>query len=196
MTPETILDSLKAGNARFVAGALEARDAKDQVARGADGQAPIAIVLACIDSRVAPEVVFDHGLGELFCVRVAGNVLNDDVLGSMEFACLVSTAKLIVVMGHSSCGAIRGACEGAQHEHLTGLLQKMQPAIDAVAATGQQPGAEFIQQVAEQNARDVVRQIRTSSRSLASALDQRKIGIVDAMYSVESGHAVFGDLLA
>ena len=128
-TPAQALEKLEAGNARFVAGNLSRHDWPQQRSATAAGQYPFAVVLSCIDSRVSSEIIFDQGFGNIFNARVAGNVLDDEILGSLEFACKLAGAKLIVVVGHSHCGAVKGACSGAQLGHLTGLLAKIQPSV-------------------------------------------------------------------
>lgn len=136
MTPAQALERLKAGNVRFVSGQSLPRDLATERAATAVGRFPFAVVLSCLDSRTSSELIFDQGIGDIFNARVAGNVLNDDILGSMEFACKAAGAKLIVVVGHSKCGAVKGACAGVELGRLTGWLAKIKPAADAVPATG------------------------------------------------------------
>lgn len=194
MTPESALAELKAGNARFVAGHPLKRDFPADVKATASGQYPFAVVLSCLDSRQPIEIVLDQGIGDIFSARVAGNVLNDDILGSMEFACKVSGAKLIVVIGHSNCGAIKGAVDDVQLGNLTGLLGKIKPAMDSVPGdiaprTSKNP--EFVDQVAEANVRLVMQQIRDRSPILKEMLDNGQIGLVGGMYDLSTGEVRF-----
>ena len=194
LTPAAALNLLREGNARFQAGSMATRDLVSQVGVTAQGQFPFAVILSCIDSRVSAELVFDQGLGDVFSARIAGNVLNDDILGSLEFACQLAGSKLIVVVGHSACGAVRGACDGAELGHLTGLLKKIGPAIEAVAASGQERGDEFVLRVAERNVEHVVREIRERSPVLEALITKGDVGIVGAMYSVQTGKVEFTEL--
>ena len=194
LTPAAALTLLSEGNARFQAGCMASRDLVSQVGVTAQGQFPFAVILSCIDSRVSAELIFDQGLGDIFSALIAGNVLNDDILGSMEFACQLAGSKLIVVVGHSACGAVRGACDGAELGHLTGLLQKIQPAIEAVEASGQERGDDFVLRVAERNVEHVAREIRERSSVLAALIAKGDVGVVGAMYSVQTGKVEFGDL--
>lgn len=194
MTPAQALDQLKAGNARFVSGKPFARNFPAEVKATATGQYPIAVVLSCLDSRQPIEIVLDQGIGDIFSARVTGNVLNDDVLGSMEFACKVSGAKLIAVIGHSNCGAIKGAIDDAQLGNLTGLLAKIKPAADAVPADVQPRTSKnytFVDDVSEANVRLVLQQIRERSPVLKEMIDQGKIGLVGGMYDFFTGKVQF-----
>ena len=132
MTPETSLEELKNGNKRFVDRQKLNRDLMQQVSETSNGQYPFATVLSCIDSRVSSELIFDQGIGDIFSVRIAGNFVNEDILGSMEFACKLAGTKLIVVLGHTACGAVKGACDHARLGNLTALINKIEPAVDAV----------------------------------------------------------------
>jgi carbonic anhydrase len=194
MTPAQALAELKAGNARFVAGTPLLRNFPSQVQATAAGQYPFAVVLSCLDSRQPIEIVLDQGIGDIFSARVAGNVLDDDILGSMEFACKVSGAKLIAVIGHSNCGAIKGAVDDVQLGNLTGLLTKIKPAIDAVPAEVQprtSKNSAFVDQVSEANVRLVMQQIRERSPILREMLDKGEIGIVGGMYDLSTGKVQF-----
>ena len=196
MTPEAALAELKAGNARFVSGHPVKRDFPADVKATAPGQYPYAVVLSCLDSRQPIEIVLDQGIGDIFSARVAGNVLNDDILGSMEFACKASGAKLIAVIGHSNCGAIKGAVDDVQLGNLTGLLTKIKPAVDAVPADVQPRTSKnyaFVDQVAEANVRLVMQQIRERSPTLREMLDQGQIGLVGGMYDLSTGEVRFFD---
>lgn len=194
MTPQQALAELEAGNARFVAGRSDVRNLPAKVRATASGQYPFAVILSCLDSRQPIEIVFDQGIGDVFSARVAGNVLDDDILGSMEFACKVSGAKLIAVVGHSNCGAIKGAIDDVQLGNLTGLLDKIKPAIDAVPDDGRPRNSknpEFVNKVAEANVRLVMQEVRQRSPILREMLDQGKIGLVGGMYDLSTGQVRF-----
>jgi carbonic anhydrase len=196
MTPQQALQELRAGNERFVAGKPLHRDFPAQVAATASGQYPFAVVLSCLDSRQPIEIVLDQGIGDIFSARVAGNVLNDDILGSMEFACKVSGAKLIAVIGHSNCGAIKGAVDDVELGNLTGLLAKIKPAMDAVPADVQPRTSKnyaFVDQVSAANVRLVMKEIRERSPILREMLDKGEIGLVGGMYDLSTGKVQFYD---
>jgi carbonic anhydrase len=196
MTPDSALAELKAGNARFVAGQPAQRDHRADVKTTASGQYPFAVVLSCLDSRVPIEIVLDQGIGDIFSARVAGNVLDDDILGSMEFGCKASGAKLIAVIGHSNCGAIKGAVDGVELGKLSGLLGKIKPAIGKVPATVSprtSKNLEFVNKVAEANVRLVMQQIRERSPILRQMLDQHQIGLVGGIYDLSTGEVHFFD---
>ena len=196
MTPQQALAQLRDGNARFVAGQPLVRNLPAQVKATADGQYPFAVVLSCLDSRQPIEIVLDQGLGDIFSARVAGNVLDDDILGSMEFACKVSGAKLIAVIGHSNCGAIKGAVDNVELGNLTGLLTKIKPAMDAVPA-GVQPRTTknyaFVEDVSESNVKLVMKEIRERSPILHEMLDTRQIELIGGMYDLTTGKVQFYD---
>ncbi len=197
LTPKTAFDILQEGNRRFVNNLRVNRNLLQQVNETSAGQFPFAVVLSCIDSRTSAELVFDQGLGDIFSVRIAGNVLNEDILGSMEFACAVAGSKLIVVLGHSRCGAVKGACDHVQMGHLTGLISKIGPAVHTVetsAGRGSEPQS-FVEAVALENTRMQMKAILERSPILEHLYNDGKIGIVSAMYSVESGDVTFYDLL-
>jgi carbonic anhydrase len=195
LTPALALEILKEGNGRFQANLKANRNLLQQVNETRAGQWPFAIVLSCIDSRTSVELIFDQGLGDVFSVRIAGNFINEDILGSMEFACRVAGAKLIVVLGHSHCGAIRGACDDVKLGHLTGLIAKLKPAV-ASAAT-QHPGphrsanAEFVAAVAHTNVERTVVDINARSEVLREMLVNGEIGLIGGMYDVETGVVEF-----
>lgn len=193
LTPRKAYDILVDGNQRFVSNLRYNRNLLQQVNDTSDGQFPFAIVLSCIDSRTSAELVFDQGLGDIFSVRVAGNVLNEDIIGSMEFACQVAGSKLIVVLGHTRCGAVKGACGHVKLGHLTGLLDKISPALYAVEqAQGRDMDPdEFVEHVALENARHQMEAILERSVILEHLFAQGKIGIVGGIYSVESGEVSF-----
>lgn len=194
LSPDEALAKLRAGNARFVAGHPQTRNLPAEVRATAPGQYPFAVILSCLDSRQPIEIVFDQGIGDVFSARVAGNVLNDDILGSMEFACKVSGAKLIAVVGHSNCGAIKGAVDHVELGNLTGLLARIQPAIARVSSDVQPrtgKNDEFVQKTAEANVRLVTQQIRQQSPILREMLDSGKIGLVGGMYDLSTGAVRF-----
>ena len=194
MTPQTALAELKAGNARFVTGHPLARNPAADVKATAPGQYPIAVVLSCLDSRQPIELVLDQGIGDIFSARVAGNVLNDDIVGSMEFACKASGAKLIAVIGHSNCGAIKGAVDNVELGSLTGLLGKIKPAADTVSADVQprtSKNLDYVDKVAEANVRLVMQQIRERSPVLREMIDSGQIGLAGGMYDLTTGEVRF-----
>ena len=195
LTPEVALDRLKEGNTRFRSNLKMNRDLLEQVNSTAEGQSPFAVILSCIDSRTSAELIFDQGLGDIFSIRVAGNVLNEDILGSMEFACKLAGSKLIVVMGHTACGAVKGACDGAELGHLTGLLRKIRPSTGVVERSGELPGEGFIQRVAEKNVESVVQEILERSPVLKTMIEDGDVDIVGAMYSVRSGAVRFHEMV-
>jgi carbonic anhydrase len=189
MTPATALDLLKAGNARFVANATARRNWSAGVAATASGQFPFAAVLGCMDSRVPIEIVFDQGIGDVFGLRVAGNIVNDDELGSLEYAVKVG-AKLIVVLGHTSCGAVKGALDDAKLGNLTGLLAKIHPAVKAAGCSNAKDDA-CVTHVAEKNVLQSMKDIRKRSPYLAKYLDEGKVMLVGGMYDVATGRVTF-----
>jgi carbonic anhydrase len=194
MTPRSSLAALKAGNARFVASHPLKRNLPADVNATALGQYPFAVILSCLDSRQPIEIVLDQGIGDVFSARVAGNVSNGDILGSMEFACKVSGAKLIAVIAHSNCGAIKGAVDGVELGNLTGLLSKVKPAMNEVSARIQprhSKNLEFVDHVAEANVRLVMQHIREQSPILREMLDSEKIGLVGGIYDLSTGEIRF-----
>jgi carbonic anhydrase len=193
LTPMQAFEILRDGNRRFVSNLRLNRNLLQQVNETSEEQYPFAIVLSCIDSRTGAELIFDQGLGDIFSVRVAGNVLNEDILGSMEFACELAGSRLIVVLGHTRCGAVKGACRHLQLGHLTGLLGKIGPAVWDVEHQRGDGGAspDFVEQVARENTRYQMRGIVQRSPILGELLKQGRIGIVGGMYSVESGEVDF-----
>jgi len=193
LTPKKALSLLEEGNKRFVENLKADRNHLDQVNETRDGQYPFAIVLSCIDSRVPAELIFDQGLGDIFSVRIAGNFVNEDILGSMEFACKVAGSKLIVVLGHTSCGAVKGACDNVELGNLTSMLKKLQPAKDAVSTDGERNSSntEFVQKVADKNVELTIQQIKEKSPVLKEMLDEGSIGIAGGMYDVASGEVDF-----
>lgn len=194
MTPRMVLEILKNGNDRFVSNLTHDKNLLSQVNETSDGQWPLATILSCIDSRTSAELIFDQGLGDVFSVRIAGNIINTDIIGSMEFACKVAGSKLIVVLGHSKCGAIKGACDHVEMGNLTELLAKIQPAVYQEKTTQKDrnsSNSEFVENVAEINVKRNVRNIFDRSYILEHLLMDGKIGIVGAMYDIESGKVEF-----
>jgi carbonic anhydrase len=193
MTPAQALERLKAGNARYVSGKSLPRDLAAERAATANGQFPFAVVLSCLDSRTSSELIFDQGLGDVFNARVAGNVLDDDILGSMEFGCKAAGAKLIAVVGHSKCGAVKGACAGVELGHLTGLLAKIKPAVDAVPTTGDKTSYAHVDAVARENVKLVMAQIAERSPILAELIRNGNVVVVGGMYDLDTGKVTFLD---
>jgi carbonic anhydrase len=193
ITPGIALEYLKEGNARFVNNLKAHRNLLEQVNETGEGQYPFATILSCIDSRVSAELIFDQGLGDIFSIRIAGNILNEDILGSMEFACKVAGSKLIVVLGHSRCGAVNGAVDQVEMGNLTGLLKKIKPAIDAVEkeATNDFGDADFRDEVVERNVLNVANEIPEKSEILQQMLAGGEIAIAKGVYSVETGKVIF-----
>lgn len=194
LTPEQAVSMLKEGNARFTSSRQAERNLLEQVSTTSEGQYPFAVVLGCVDSRVSPELVFDQGIGDIFSVRIAGNFVNPDILGSMEFATKVAGAKAIVVLGHTKCGAIMGACDDVQLGNLTGMLDNLMPAVEAVAAPARErnsQNAEFVQQVADKNVELTIESIKDQSPVLNELFENGEIAIVGAMYDVETGKVTF-----
>lgn len=196
LTPADALQILKDGNARFVSNLRANRNLLQQVNETSNGQWPFGVLLSCIDSRAPAELLFDQGIGDIFNIRIAGNTLNDDILGSMEFACHVAGAKLIVVLGHSQCGAIKGACDGVELGNLTGLLAKIQPAVKSIpeprdAAERCSANPAFVQAVSRKNTELAVEGIPLHSEVLRRLRDDGSIDIVGGMYDVATGVVEF-----
>ena len=180
------LDRLIEGNGRFVENNKIERDLNAQVNQTSSGQYPFAVVLSCIDSRVPAEMVFDQGIGDIFSVRVAGNVINEDVLGSIEYSCKVAGSKIIVVMGHTKCGAVTAACRHVELGNITALLNKIQPAVSEIE-TNVEMSPEDIEKVAVLNVQKSIERIRNESSVLVEMEKNQEIAIVGAIYSVETG---------
>ena len=196
ITPKLALEILAEGNNSFVKNLKANRDLLAQVNDTRDGQWPLATILSCIDSRTSAELVFDQGLGDIFSVRIAGNIVNVDILGSMEFACKVAGSKLIVVLGHTKCGAVKGACDHVEMGNLTELLAKLQPAIDAEQETKEDRSSSnyhFVENVATINVKQSVKNIMGRSPILKQMVENGEIGIVGAMYNIETGKVEFYD---
>jgi carbonic anhydrase len=189
MTPAAALERLKEGNFRFVSNTAKQRDWLGKVSTTAAGQFPFAAILGCMDSRVPIEIVFDQGIGDVFGIRVAGNVVNDDELGSLEYAVKVGT-KLIVVLGHTGCGAVKGAIDDVKLGNLTGLLAKIHPAV-AAANCGSSKDEACVTKVAELNVRQAEKEIREKSPYLRTYLDEGKVELVGGIYDVATGKVTF-----
>jgi len=196
VTPRQVLERFKKGNERFASGHGTHRNYAQQVKATAAGQYPLATVLSCIDSRAPAEILFDQGIGDLFNARVAGNIVNDDVLGSLEFASKLAGSRLIIVLGHTSCGAIKGACDNVKLGNLTGLLARIMPAVAAIPDDGTDRSSKnygFVEKVADRNVRMTVQQIREQSPILKQMEDSGELLIVGAMYDVKSGKVTWYD---
>ncbi|MFL1010723.1 carbonic anhydrase family protein [Flavisericum labens] len=196
MTPEKSVQFLKEGNQRFQQNLKANRNLLEQVNDTSEGQFPFATILSCIDSRVSAELVFDQGLGDIFSVRIAGNFVNEDILGSMEFGCKLAGTKVIVVLGHTSCGAIKGACDDAKLGNLTAMLGKIKPAVEAVkepadASQRNSSNLDFVNNVAEKNVYQTIDNIRKHSPVLKEMEDNKEIAIVGAMYDINTGAVTF-----
>ncbi|MBK8818040.1 MAG: carbonic anhydrase [Saprospiraceae bacterium] len=194
VNPDKALQFLKEGNARFINNLKVNRDLLEQVNDTRDGQWPFAIILSCIDSRTSAELIFDQGLGDVFSVRIAGNILNEDILGSMEFATKVVGSKIIVVLGHSKCGAVRGACDHIEMGNLTTLLNKIQPAVYEEKSTldnRTSKNAEFVEKVASLNVKLTMERIKRESVIIRELEEAGTIKIVGGMYDVDSGKVDF-----
>lgn len=196
ITPRKALEILKEGNNRFINNLKAHRDLLEQVNETRDGQWPFATILSCIDSRTSAELIFDQGLGDVFSVRIAGNIVNTDILGSMEFACKVAGSKLIVVLGHTKCGAVKGACDHVEMGNLTELLSKIQPAVYQEKSTTENRSSAnsiFVENVSEINVKRNVKNIIERSFVLEQMIENGQIGIVGAMHNIETGEVNFYD---
>ncbi len=194
LTPVKAIELLREGNKRFVNNLKVNRNLLQQVNETSGGQYPLAVVLSCIDSRTSAELIFDQGLGDIFSVRIAGNIINEDILGSMEFACKVAGAKALVVLGHSKCGAVKGACDHVEMGNLTNLLSKLQPAVYAektVTTDRTSANDEFVEKVATLNVKMAMHQIHDKSTILNAMILKGEIAIIGGMYNVETGVVEF-----
>jgi carbonic anhydrase len=190
ITPQEALNILTEGNKRFVQNLKVNRNLLEQVNDTREGQWPFATILSCIDSRTSAELIFDQGLGDVFSVRIAGNIVNDDILGSMEFACKVAGSKFIMVLGHSNCGAIKGACDDVRLGNLTTLLEKIRPAVQAETTfkdNRNSKNVNFVEAVAKINVHQTIEEILKRSPIIRELVDEGKIGIAAAMYDVKTG---------
>lgn len=195
LSPDEVLQSFERGNLRFINSDLTARDHSAQVRKSATGQFPKAVVLSCLDSRVPVEDVFDRGIGDIFVGRVAGNFVNEDLLGSMEFGCKVAGAKLILVLGHEYCGAVKAAIDNVQLGNITALVSKIRPAVEKVEYEGDRSSnnEEFVHLVCESNVKHTIEQIRLNSPILKEMEDNGEIKIAGAVYDMETGVVTFMD---
>ncbi len=194
ITPSMAIDILKDGNKRFMNNLKANRNLLEQANETSDGQHPFAVILSCIDSRTSAELIFDQGLGDIFSIRIAGNIINEDILGSMEFACKVAGSKIIVVLGHSKCGAIKGACDQVELGNLTGLLHKIQPAIQNERTeidNRSSSNAAFVEKVAELNVAHTVASIRERSPILDELIASGEVGILGGMHNLSNGEVTF-----
>ncbi|MGE4754866.1 carbonic anhydrase [Yersinia enterocolitica] len=193
LTPEQVVEGLKQGNIRFVSGKMQQHDYLAQKRSSADGQFPAAVILSCIDSRAPAEIIFDTGIGETFNARIAGNISNDDLLGSLEFACAAAGAKVILVMGHTACGAVKGAIDNVELGNLTGLLNKIKPAIDSTQFDGEKSGKneKYVDAVAKNNVKHTIDEIRKNSEIINKLEKEGKIKIVGSMYNLNGGKVDF-----
>jgi carbonic anhydrase len=194
ITPSLALELLKDGNKRFVNNLKINRNLLQQANETSDGQHPFAVILSCIDSRTSAELIFDQGLGDIFSVRIAGNIVNEDILGSMEFGCKVAGAKIIVVLGHTKCGAVKGACDNVALGNLTGLISKIKPAVEQEAVTTENRNSgngTFVENVAELNVSLSVKNILLKSPIIAEMVKNGDIGIVGGIHDITSGEVKF-----
>jgi carbonic anhydrase len=193
LTPENALQMLKDGNHRFVTNLKRNHNLMQQVNDTSDEQYPFALILSCIDSRTSAELIFDQGLGDIFSCRIAGYILNEDILGSMEFACKVAGAKLIMVLGHSECGAIKGACNNVKMGNLTGLLKKIRVVVKEFSKDKKvnQQSSDFIDLISKENVKNVLKNIPKKSKIIRDLVKDKKIIIVGAMYDISSGKVDF-----
>ncbi len=194
LTPQLAIEILKEGNERFVNNIKAHRNLLEQANETKTGQFPFAAVLSCIDSRTSAELIFDQGLGDIFSIRIAGNILNDDILGSMEFACKIAGSKLIVVLGHTKCGAIEGACDNIELGHITTLLNKVKPAIAIEKETASERNSrnkKFVENVTVNNVTLTVKQVKEQSPLLREMEQSGKIKIIGGLYDLDTGKVTF-----
>lgn len=194
ITPKQALELLKEGNKRFVNNLKVNRNLLEQANETSDGQHPFAVILSCIDSRTSAELIFDQGLGDIFSIRIAGNIINEDILGSMEFACKVAGSKIIVVLGHTKCGAVKGACDHVEMGNLTALLSKIRPAVEdepTVKTDRNSSNAEFVEKVSAINIKRTVQSIRERSTILKELIDNGSVGIIGGTHDITTGVVTF-----
>lgn len=196
ITPLQAIEQLKNGNKRFVDNKKVSRDLLQQVKETSAGQYPFAVILSCIDSRTSSELIFDQGIGDVFNIRIAGNFQNEDILGSMEFACKAAGSKVIVVLGHTRCGAVKGACDDVKLGNLTALLSKLKPAVEAEKTEKSErnsKNSDFVEKVASLNVRLTNKQILKNSPTLKDMIEKGEIALIGGMYDVETGVVDFYD---
>ncbi len=194
ITPDQAIDLLHAGNQRFIQNLRFNRNLLQQVNETAEGQYPFAAILSCIDSRTPAELIFDQGLGDVFSIRIAGNIVNDDIIGSLEFACQAAGSKLIVVLGHTNCGAIKGACDDTELGHLTQLLEKIKPAIQQEKSFKDERNGTnlaYVNEVAKINISNSIQNILNTSSILRKLQEEKTIKIVGGLYDISSGEVLF-----
>lgn len=194
ISPEFAIELLKEGNKRFVNNLKINRNLLQQANDTSDGQHPFAVILSCIDSRTSAELIFDQGLGDIFSVRIAGNIINEDILGSMEFGCKIAGAKIIVVLGHTKCGAVKGACDHVEMGNLTALLTKIRPAIDdedTITNNRNSDNSDFVEKVAAINVKRTVHAIIERSTILKEMIDAGQIGIIGGTHDISTGTVSF-----
>lgn len=194
ITPSKALELLKEGNQRFVSNLKINRNLLQQANETSDGQHPFAVILSCIDSRTSAELIFDQGLGDIFSVRIAGNIINEDILGSMEFGCKVAGSKIIVVLGHTKCGAVKGACDHVEMGNLTALLTKIRPAVDDETQTKENRNSgnpDFVENVSVINVKRTVKSIMERSPILKEMIEKGEIGIVGGTHDITTGEVDF-----
>ena len=196
ISPSKALELLKDGNQRFVSNLKINRNLLQQANETSDGQHPFAVILSCIDSRTSAELIFDQGLGDVFSVRIAGNIINEDILGSMEFGCKVAGSKIIVVLGHTKCGAVKGACDHVEMGNLTALLTKIRPAVDdevTVKENRNSGNSIFVEKVSSINVKRTVKAIMERSTILKEMIESGQIGIVGGTHDISTGEVEFYD---
>ncbi len=193
LTPDSVIKGLQEGNQRFVEGDLTARDHTVQIRKTVDGQFPKAVILSCVDSRVPVEDVFDKGIGDIFVARVAGNFVNEDILGSMEFGCKVSGSKVILVLGHEHCGAVKAAVDNVKLGNITAMLSKIRPAVEILEYDGDRSSKneEFVHMACESNVKKTIQDIRTNSPILKDMEDKGEIKIIGGIYDMDTGTVGF-----
>jgi len=194
ISPAMALDLLKEGNKRFVNNLKVNRNLLQQANETSDGQHPLLLILSCIDSRTSAELIFDQGLGDVFSVRIAGNIINEDILGSMEFGCKAAGSKIIVVLGHTKCGAVKGACDHVEMGNLTALLSKIRPAVDdevTIKENRNSGNSEFVEKVAAINVKRTTKAIMERSPILKEMIESGEIGIVGGTHDITTGLVTF-----
>ncbi|MHB1277478.1 MAG: carbonic anhydrase family protein [Bacteroidia bacterium] len=194
ITPSQALELLTEGNKRFINNLKINRNLLQQANETSDGQHPFAVILSCIDSRTSAELIFDQGLGDVFSIRIAGNILNEDILGSMEFGCKVAGSKIIVVLGHTNCGAIKGACDHVEMGNLTSLLDKVRPAVDnesTISENRNSANEKFVEKVTIINVKRTVKAIQERSPILKEMIEKGQIGIVGGVQDIATGEVTF-----
>lgn len=195
ITPDLAIELLKNGNKRFLDNLRFNRDLKKQAEESQDGQFPFATILSCIDSRTSSELIFDQGIGDIFNIRIAGNIINEDILGSMEFACKVAGTKAILVLGHSNCGAVKGACDHVELGNLTNLLRKIQPAIDqeTTETVRNSSNLKFVEKVTFLNVNEAIKQIMKRSEIISEMVNKGQIKIIGGIHDLATGEVRFLD---